>query len=115
MAISPREVLKGCIVSYEGRPRIVKGVMDYIILEGTKEWIGAGLMNGEPISTEWLERFGFKQETGNIFGNGKLVISFYGDCFKFIDSPITYQYCHHLQILHFAITGQHLIVPRLPK
>lgn len=113
--ISPKEVQKGSIVSYEGQARIVKGVMDYIILEGTKEWIGGSLINPEPISEVWLERFGFRQEEGNIFGNGKMVISFYLDAFKFVDSMLTYQYVHQLQLLYFSLIGEHLVIPKIKK
>jgi len=105
--------MKGSILSFEGKPQVVKGVSEYIIFEGRKEWIGGSLIDGEPISEKWLVDLGFKCETGNIWGNGKLVISFYGDSFKFMDSNLIYEYVHQLQVLCFALTKEHLKLPKI--
>lgn len=61
MPISPREVLVGSIVSYQGTTDIVKSVAQYIMLEGHKEWIGGSLIDGEPITSKWLIKLGFEE------------------------------------------------------
>lgn len=118
--ISPKEILKGCVVSYEGQPRIVKGVMDYIILEGTKEWIGGSLMNGEPISGFWLEKFGFEWDQMT-YSKGRVWLA-PGNCgfdvwVHGLHVGITrhIEYVHELQVLYFAVTSEHLQVPKIPK
>lgn len=111
--ISPREVQIGSVVSYQGQTRIVKSVSQYIMMEGVKEWIGGSMVDGEPITIEWIYRLGFLLETGNIFGNMKMTISFYGNYFKHLDSLLTYQFVHQLQLLHFSLTGEHLKIPKL--
>lgn len=131
MPLSPKELMKGNIVSYEGRPRIVKGVMDYVILEGTKEWIGASLMNGEPITEVWLEKMSFENKEDYFFRadpTASRVLYIYRtekpDVWMFDiesssdDGSVPTQaimYIHELQILFFAITQQHLPTPKLPK
>lgn len=123
MPLSPKELLKGCIVSYEGRPRIVKGVMDYVILEGTKEWIGAGLMDGEPLTEQWLMKLGFEFNDA-FYNKGKLSIALAGDT-PYIKGRVYFnswaiweyqpEYVHQLQVLYLALAGEHLPVPKLPK
>lgn len=126
MSISPKELLKGCIVSYEGQPRIVKGVMDYIILEGTKEWIGGSLMTGEPISEVWLDRFGFiKDKNGWYMPRTQFSLTdlFYPCWMDKMLWPkdvtnfkhLSIEYVHQLQCLFFSLNGEHLQLPKLPK
>lgn len=59
--ISPFEVMRGNILLFEGKNFIVKGVNDYVLLDGRKEWIGGSMMSGEPISSVWLQRLGFSE------------------------------------------------------
>lgn len=132
MPITPKEIMKGCIVCYDGKPRLIKAISELIMLEGDKNWIGASLMNGEPISETWLQRFGFlEQDDGGFFRQldmqniGILITPSYPKdphgwlAFRgFINSwgelrPL--EYCHQLQILFFSITGEHLPIPKLPK
>ena len=123
MSLSPKEIMKGAVVSYEGKTRIVKGVMDYIILEGTKEWIGGSLMNGEPLTEEWLMKLGFEWND-TFYNKGKLSITLAGDSSHpkgrvYFNSWAIWnhqpEYVHQLQVLFFSLTGEHLIVPKLPK
>lgn len=129
--ISPKEIMKGCIVNYQGKARIVKGVMDYVILEGTKEWIGASLMNGEPITEVWLERFGFaKNEEGSFFKQLNLLnwgVSMIPPNIRTAQWTAAQgfvnvwqelrllEYCHQLQVMYFGLFQDHLPVPKLPK
>jgi hypothetical protein len=113
--ISVKEVMKGCILSYEGRAQVVKGISEYIIFEGKKEWIGGSLINGEPISEAWLDRLGFKL-TGQhgIWGNEKISIVLLSDgTFSMNGCLIFNRYIHQLQVLIFAMTGEHLKLPKL--
>lgn len=111
--ISPIEIQKGSILSHEGKPKVVKAIGDFILFTDAKAWIGGSMINGEPVSEKWLVELGFRQETGNIWGNGKLVISVYGNAFKFMDSNLTYEYVHQLQGLYFYIVGEHLKLPKI--
>lgn len=130
--ISPKEVQKGSIVSYEGKTRIVKGVMDYIILEGTKEWIGGSLINPEPISEVWLKNLGLSLvQEGSMAQptiyrkeySRRLVISNFdiqyrgGDEWYWIDGNtiVELQYVHQLQMLYFSLSGNHLVIPKIKK
>lgn len=60
MPVSPKDILKGSILCFEGQAQVVKAVSEFIMFENRKEWIGGSLINGEPISEEWLVRFGFR-------------------------------------------------------
>lgn len=113
MPINPREVLKGSVVCYEGKVRIVKGVMDYIILEGTKEWIGGSLINGEPLTEVWLERIGFQKTDDNTWTNGPTEICFMDDHYELNYSIRHFNYVHEIQVLHFSLTGEHLKLPKI--
>lgn len=111
--ISPKEVLKGCILSYEGKAQIVKGVSEYIIFEGKKEWVGGSLINGEPISEKWLEVFGFTKMDQDTWSDGKIDIVLNDGYFTTNCSRIKYQYIHQIQVLSFALTGEHIKLPKL--
>lgn len=112
--ISPREIQKGSILSYDGKPQVVKNISDYICFEGYKEWVGGSLINGEPISEVWLERLGFQNHKGeSLWTNHKITIDFHEGKFTFGGSLRVYEYVHHLQILQFAITGEYLTIPKL--
>lgn len=111
--ISPLEIMRNSILCHEGKIKRVKAVSELILFEDSKAWIGGSMINGEPVSEKWLVELGFRQETGNIWGNGKLVISVYGNAFKFMDSNLTYEYVHQLQGLYFYIVGEHLKLPKI--
>lgn len=113
MAISPKEVMRGIILNYEGKPVIVKGVTEYIILEGRKEWIGGSLINGEPISEIWLEKLGFEQTEYDTYSKGELKITLGDSCFYSNKSMTEYNYVHQLQLLYFSLTQEHLKLPKL--
>lgn len=124
MGISPKEIMRGNIVCYEGKSRIVKAVSELIMLEGDKNWIGGSLMNGEPISEVWLERLGFKkwnEGDPDYFYPDKLWMKLErtGDCYAWVHNYDTIkpniQYVHQLQVLFFSVTGEHLQLPKLPK
>lgn len=145
MSLSPLELMKGNIVCYEGGVRKVKAVSELIMLEGDKNWIGAGLMNGEPVTTSWLEKFGFIEA---IYTDGEIYMQL--DRTDYSYSPynlnkswkcyrmrkykddwyfeihkdarghlFSFQekcnYIHRLQVLYFAFTESHLAIPKLPK
>lgn len=111
--VSPKEIMKGAILSYEGIPQIVKSIGEYIMFEGKKEWIGPSLVRGEFISMTWLEKFNFEQTSYDSFSNGLLEITLGEHLFTCNYSKITYQYVHQLQLLHFALIGEHLKIPKL--
>lgn len=124
--ISVREILKGCIVSYEGQIRIVKGLSEYILLEGSKEWIGGSMINGEPLSETWLNEFGFEYRPDTIpkrwnkkmDGQNSTWHLYESDgeiCFSPYEWNYTLKlkYVHQLQVLFFALTGEHLKIPKL--
>lgn len=128
MYISPKEVMIGCIVSYQGQPHIVKAVSQFIMLEGHKEWIGGSQMEGEPLTLEWLDKFGFEYRSDAIpkrwnkkmVGQGSTWHLYEGleqgsICF----SPVDWNYTlkldcvHQLQVLCFSFTREHLKLPKL--
>lgn len=120
--ISPREVMRGNVLSYEGKVQIVKGVAEYIMFEGWKEWVGGSLINGEPLTEQWLDRLGFEW-VGNpsSWNRGKVSIVLKGDSYP---NGRTYfnswairedqpEFVHQLQVLYFGLTREHLIIPKL--
>lgn len=123
--VSPLEVMKGSILSFEGKSQIVKGVAEYIMFEGRKEWIGGSLINGEPITEDWLSKLGFKKKDDLWVFQPELmnieyrVRDFHGWIFskgfgKEWDSEIrTITYVHQLQGLFFYVSGEHLKLPKL--
>lgn len=113
--ISPKEVQKGSIVSYEGKTRIVKGVMDYIILEGTKEWIGGSLIEGEPLNEQWLDRLGFGKPDEGTWSNGVMEVHLIDGHFESQFSPVHLLYIHQLQLQYFALTWEHLKIPKIKQ
>jgi len=110
--------MKGSILSFEGKCQIVKGVAEYIMFEGRKEWIGGSLINGEPISEIWLERLGFEYDQ-HTYSRGRVWLApadagydvFLNGLSAGIATHI--QYVHQLQVLYFSITGEHLKIPKL--
>src|ERR1700748_2174755 len=124
MSLGSKEVMKGAIVSYEGKTRIVKGVMDYFILEGTKEWIGGCMINGEPLTADWLVKFGF-QKDNQFYNKGLVSVVLQGEGGIHLKGMVYFnswaiwehqpEYVHQLQVLYFALTRECLIVPKSPK
>lgn len=115
--VSPKEILKGSILFYDGKTRIVKGIGDYIQFEDMKEWIGPGLVQGEPISEVWLDQLGFAARDGEVWSNSKMDVVFTSDN-GHISVPYLlreYMFIHELQLLHFTVTGAHLTVPKTKK
>lgn len=113
MAINLREVMKGCILSYEGQPRIVKAINEFILFENKKEWIGGSQIDGEPVSENWLKAFGFEPIDSDAWSNRKMEVIFSNGNLRVPYLDTSYGYCHQLQILHFVVTGEHLPVPKL--
>lgn len=118
MAVSPKEIMRGCILNYEGKSQIVKGVSEYIIFEGWKEWVGPSLINGEPLTPEWLERLGFEYDQ-HTYSRGRVWLApgniTYDVFLHGLHAGVTtrIQCVHQLQVLYFAITGECLIIPKL--
>lgn len=130
MPISSLEVMRGSILCYEGKVQKVKTVGEYIMFEGWREWVGPSLINGEPISEEWLKRLGL-----NLIQEGsmshpaiyrkeyshRLVISNFDVSVRGANefywaegnTIIKLQYVHQLQLIAFAIIGHHLIIHKL--
>lgn len=114
--ISPLEIQRFSILNHEGKTKKVKAVSELILFEGEKAWIGGGMINGEPISRTWLEKLGFTQTHEFVWGNGKLELLFNFDESVFCIGHwgnIRYQYIHQLQLQHFAITGEHIKLPKI--
>src|SRR6266404_4324622 len=59
--INPLEIQRGSILCHEGRVKKVKAVSELILFEGEKAWIGGSMVEGEPITEEWLKIFGFEK------------------------------------------------------
>lgn len=113
--ISPLEIMKGNLLMHEGKIEVVKGISEYIIFEKKKEWIGGSMVNGIPLTHDWLERLGFNRRPDfiNVMDNGKMTIKEHEDGkFLFVASRFPVEYVHQLQNLHFAITGEHIKVPK---
>jgi hypothetical protein len=114
MAVEASEVMRGCVILFEGKPVKVKAISEYIMIEGRKEFIGGGFMNGEPLSEKWLLDLGFS------FLDDRYYLAYK---YKWLadytvndhrDIPLRLiSYVHELQVLTFAIIGQHLKVPKL--
>lgn len=145
MSLSPKELMRGNIISFDGKPRIIKAVSELIMLEGDKNWIGASLMNGEPISEVWLSKFGFIEVEYTDGGKYmQLDLTDYSPSpYNFAKSWRCYRmrnnngiwyfeihkdnkghlfsfqeecnFVHKLQILYFSMTREHLPIPKLPK
>lgn len=64
--ISPLEIQRGSILCHEGRAKKVKAVSELILFEGEKAWIGGSMIEGEPLTEEWVMKFLF-QKTDNYF------------------------------------------------
>jgi len=121
--ISPLSIMRGSILSYEGKPQIVKSIGEYIMFEGKKEWIGPSLVNGEPLSEEWLFKFGFYANSSAWFERKGFLFLWgyteeFGHFLHFADSDQTIvgsamKYVHQLQMLCFSLTGEHLNVPKI--
>lgn len=121
--VSPLEIQKGSLLLHEGRVKKVKAIGDFILFEGTKEWIGGSLVNGEPLTATWLERFGFDKEEF-CFTKGKLSIvlaspEYYPNGRIYFNSWAIKEhqpeYVHQLQMLYFSLFLEHLTIPKLPK
>lgn len=125
--ISPNEILKGCVLCFEGKAQIVKGLAEYVMFEGKKEWVGGSLINGEPISEVWIEKLGFdKYDADEFFRQSDMMnwgirVSkiFTGDWVVFQGFANQWhelrriEYVHQLQVLYFAVTGEYLKVPKI--
>jgi hypothetical protein len=126
--VSPNEIMKGSILSFEGKAQVVKGISDFIIFDGRKEWIGGSMINGEALTDEWLERLGFKNEHDGFYWEDHLtprVISINkGNEFWYVKISVSgneptllhaIAYVHQLQIIFFGLIGEHLKLPKLKK
>lgn len=129
MPVNPKDILKGSVLCFEGQAQIVKAVSEFIMFEGRKEWIGGSMINGEPLSEVWLERFGFEYRPDTVpkRWNKKMAgqnSTWY--LYEGLDGIISFspfewnhtlklEYVHQLQLLHFALTGEHLTVPKLKQ
>lgn len=112
--ISPREVLIGSVVSYQGKPDIVKSVAQYIMLEGHKEWIGGSQIEGELITTEWLDILGFVwKDDPTKWSNGNLDITLIEGAYESDFSTRKLLYIHQLQLMYFGVIEEHLKIPKL--
>lgn len=122
MPISPKEVMRGSILSFEGKACVVTGIREFLMVEGRKEWIGATFFEGEPISQIWLERLGFERTSVNEWFR-QLELLNWGIRIKHsaIGDWIVFQgfvnqwnelrivkYIHQLQGLFFFLTTEHL-------
>lgn len=85
---------------------------DCVRLESFDTWTAIDCIAPIPLTTEWLERFGFEKINASgirYYNNGKINIT--------LDFSINYdagqrthiQYVHQLQTLYFALTGEELI------
>lgn len=116
--VSPLEVMKGSILSFEGKSQIVKGVAEYIMFEGRKEWIGGSLISGEPITEQWLLKLGFESDQFT-YSKGKVWLAPNNKGFDIFTNGLSagitrhVEYLHELQVLFFAVTREHLIIPKL--
>lgn len=117
MSITPRNLMSGSVISYEGVVVMVKSVSpDFVILTDRKEWIGGSQVNPVPLTAYWLEGLGFTQMDENTWNKNGVDILFHGvGMFQCTHSRLTYQYVHQLQGLYFALTEEHLVVPKLKK
>lgn len=115
MSISVKEIQKGSLLLYKGDVKIVQGINQYILFEGDKVWIGGGEIDPVPLSEEWIGKFGFVQKDPelNAWTNGKMTIFFQVNQFHLGLSGCIYVYVHQLQIVHFIITGEHLVLPKI--
>lgn len=123
MALSPLELMRNSIVCFEGRTYKVKAISELILLEGRKEWIGGSLINGEPLSEEWLMKLGFQWED-TFYSKGKLSIIL-SDEGSYPKGRVYFnswaikehqpEYVHQLQMLYFSLFLEHLTIPKLPK
>lgn len=112
--VSPKEILRGAVLSYEGVPKIVQAIGEYIKFEGIKEWIGPSLVQGELISDEWLIELGFEYDpTSFLWGKGPIHFHLTEGGFQLQLSGRIYMYLHELQILYFIHVGAHLKIPKL--
>lgn len=126
MPVNTKDILRGSILCFEGQAQQVKAVSEFIMFENRKEWIGGSLINGEPLSELWLERFGFeyrpdtmpKRWNKKMFGQNSTWHLYESDgviCFSPFEwnYTIKLEYVHQLQLLHFTLTGEQLTVPKL--
>jgi hypothetical protein len=126
MAVEASEVMRGCVILFEGKPVKVKAISEYIMIEGRKEFIGGGFMNGEPLSEKWLLDLGFSFLDDRYYladPKSSRIIFIMAYKYKWLadytvndhrDIPLRLiSYVHELQVLTFAIIGQHLKVPKL--
>jgi hypothetical protein len=126
--ISPLEIQRGSILSHEGKAKKVKAVSELIMFEDAKAWIGGSMIEGEPISGPWLEHLGFqKEEDGAFYRQFELLnwsvriintglysaewIIFSGFQNQWNELRVIH-YLHELQLLFFALSGEHLKVPK---
>lgn len=127
MPISNKEIMRGSIVLYEGKVRQVKAVSELILLEGEKAWIGASLMDGEPLTEKWLTDFGFEWllPYHRWVNNKGYEIQWYtakGNWFvctytneRLKTGERRFEFVHQLQAHYFTTTSEHLNIPKLPK
>lgn len=114
--ISPLEIQRNSILCHDGKVKVVKAIGDYILFTDAKAWIGGSMIEGEPISEVWMEKFGFEYYGEGNWGNGKISVHILINAFFMIAGiEVPYKYVHQLQLCHFALTGQHLPLPKLPK
>lgn len=117
MSIVPKGLMSGSVISYEGVIVKVKTVSpDFVVLGDRKEWIGGSQVNPVPLTDYWLQGLGFTNVGDNIWNRSGVDIVFRGvGMFQCTASKLTYQYVHQLQGLFFALTEEHLVVPKLKK
>lgn len=121
--IEPRELRIGNLIAYNGRPDQVIHLTNQHIetFVGPEEPLLADSDSWSPIplTTEWLERFGFEKykdyDEGELMRHGKVLLTKkfalrYSDTNDdwYYSTAIVLQYVHQLQNLYFALTGTEL-------
>lgn len=127
--ISPLEIQRFSILCHEGKVKKVKAVSELILFEGEKAWIGGSMINGEPLCEAWLSRMGFTDlNNGEFFKQAdmanwgmKLVApniqssqwTAYQGFVNTWQELKQIEYCHQLQLLFFALFGEHIKLPKI--
>ena len=118
--ISPLEIMRNSILCHEGKVKAVKAIGDYIQFADAKVWIGGSMVEGEPITPSWLERLKFQWDELT-WGNKNVWLAPNDDAYDVFLHGISggvsrrISYVHQLQLIYFAMIGEHLILPKLPK
>lgn len=127
--ISPLEIQRFSILCHDGKVKKVKAVSELILFEGEKAWIGGSMVDGEPLTEDWLTKLSFvKTDNEFYWADPKtsriIYVMHHKEDIYLVSMSVASKeptnirlvsYVHQIQLTFFGIIGEHLALPKLKK